>query len=66
MFESVSGGRETSTLTLFAIVMDKAMVHTCIEAAEAITGDLEATPTAMMAAWPLPIVKGFPKSNKEA
>jgi len=66
VFESVSGEREACTLTLFAVVADEAKVHACIDAAEAVIGDLDAAPTAMIAAWPLPVVKGFPKSNKEA
>jgi hypothetical protein len=66
MFEPVSGEREACTLTLFAVVADEAAVHTCIDATEAVTGDLDAVPTAMVAAWPLPIVKGYPKSKGEA
>ena len=66
MFESVSGEREACTLTLFAVVADEATVHTCVDATEAVIGDLDAAPTAMIAAWPLPVVKGFPKSKREA
>jgi hypothetical protein len=66
MFEPVSGEREACALTLFAVVADEATVHTCIDATEAITGDLDAAPTAMIAAWPLPVVKGFPKSKRQA
>ena len=66
MFESVSGEREACTLTLFAVVADEPTVHACIDAAEAIIGDLDAVPTAMIAAWPLPILKGLPKSKREA
>ena len=66
IFEPVSGEREACTLTLFAVVADEATVQTCIDAAEAVIGDLAAAPTAMIAAWPLSIVKGFPKSKREA
>lgn len=64
MFESVGGEREACTLTLFAVVADEATVHACIDAAEAVLGDLDAAPTSMIAAWPLPVVKGFPKSKR--
>ena len=66
MFESVSGEREACTLTLFAVVADETTVQACIDAAEAVIGDLDAAPTAMLAVWPLPIVKGFPKSQRGA
>ena len=66
MFEPVSGEREACTLTLFAVVADEAKVHACIDAAEAILGDLDAAPTSMHAAWPLPVVKGFPKLKRGA
>jgi hypothetical protein len=66
LFESMSGEREACTITLFAVVADEEAVHACIDAAEAAIGELEAAQTAMVAAWPLPIVKGFPKSKGEA
>ena len=61
MFETISGEREATTLTLFAAVPDEAMVQACLEATEAVIGDLDSDPTAMFAAWPLHFVKGFPK-----
>jgi len=63
LFQPVSGEREACTLTLFAVVADEATVHACIDAAEDIIGNLDAAPTALIAAWPLPVVKGFPKSQ---
>jgi hypothetical protein len=66
MFESSSGEREACTLTLFAVLADEAMVHACIDAAEAVIGDLDSAPTSMVAAWPLHVVKGFPKAKREA
>jgi hypothetical protein len=66
IFESMSGEREACTLTLFAVVADEATVHACVDATEAVIGDLDAVPTAMIAAWPLPVVKGFPKSKRGA
>ncbi len=65
MFEPVSGDREACTLTVFAIVPDEANVHMCIAAAEEVVGDLDHAPTAMVAAWPLTIVKGFPRSSEK-
>jgi hypothetical protein len=66
MFESVSGERQACTITLFAVVADEVTVQACIHAVEVVLGDLDAAPTAMIAAWPLPIVKGFPKSKRGA
>lgn len=61
LFESVSGEREVTTLTLFAVVADEASVQACLTATEALVGDLDSSNTAKFAAWPLLIVKGFPK-----
>lgn len=65
MFEPLSGEREACTLTVFAFVPNEATVNACITAAEAVIGDLDAAPTAMLAAWPLPIVKGIFKSREK-
>jgi hypothetical protein len=61
MFETISGEREATTLTLFAVVPDEATVQACLSATESLIGDLDSNPTAMFAAWPLLVVKGFPK-----
>jgi hypothetical protein len=47
-------------------VADEATVQACIDATEAVIGDLDAAPTSMIAAWPLPVIKGFPKSKRGA
>jgi hypothetical protein len=59
MFETVSGGRQQCSVTLFGVVADEAMVQQCIAQAETVVGDLDAATNTMLVAWPLPIVKGF-------
>ena len=61
MFENLSGMQEVCSLSLFGIVPDEAAVHACITAAESVLGDLDGSRVAMLAAWPLPIVKGSPR-----
>jgi len=61
MFETLSKGRRQCSVTLFGVVADEAMVQQCIAQAETVIGDLDAATNAMLVAWPLPIVKGFPK-----
>lgn len=61
MFENLGRGRRQCSVTLFGIVPDEATVQQCIAQAETIVGDLDAATNAMLVAWPLPIVKGFPK-----
>ena len=47
--------------TLFTIVETEETVQACIKAAERIVGDLNEPNTGVLAAWPLPIVKGAPR-----
>ncbi len=54
-------GHEASTRTLFAIVRDEQTVHQCIAQAESVLGPLQASPTAILAAWSLSILHGHPK-----
>jgi hypothetical protein len=61
MFEKLDKGQHQCSVTLFGIVSDEMVVQQCIEQAETVIGDLDASPNAMFAAWPLPIIKGFPK-----
>ncbi len=61
MFETLSRGRQQCSVTMFGIVADEATVQQCIAQAETVTGDLDTATNALLAAWPLPIVKGFPK-----
>ncbi|MDH5508079.1 MAG: hypothetical protein OEZ02_12730 [Anaerolineae bacterium] len=46
--------------TLFTIVKGTETVRQCIEAAEAIVGNLSEPNTGVMASWPLTVVKGVP------
>lgn len=53
---------EAGNITLFTIVPDEAAVGACLEAAEAITGDLDGRDTGVLAAWELGTVKGVPSA----
>jgi hypothetical protein len=57
----LTAGREVSTRTLFAIVRDEQTVQQCITQAESVLGPMQASPNTVLAAWPLPIVHGYPK-----
>jgi len=59
------GGHEASTRTLFGIVHDEGAVQHCIAQAESVLGPLAASPNALLAAWPLPIVHGYPKAEPD-
>lgn len=60
MFEKLAHGHRQSSVVLFGIAKDEAMVQQCITQAETVIGDLDTLRNAMLVAWPLPIVKGFP------
>jgi hypothetical protein len=53
-------GPERPNFTLWAIVPDEDTVQRCLAAAEQIVGDLDEPGNGVLAAWPLPIVKGVP------
>lgn len=59
MFEKLE--KDQCSVTLFGIVKDEATVQQCLAQAETVIGDLDTAPNAMFAAWPLSLVKGFPK-----
>ena len=61
MFEKLEHRQRQSSVVLFGIARDEAMVQQCIALAETVTGDLDVAKNAMFVAWPLPIVKGFPR-----
>ena len=61
LFEKMDKGQQQCSVTLFGIVSDEMVVQQCIEQAETVIGDLDEAPNAMLAAWHLPIIKGFPK-----
>jgi len=54
---------EESHYTLFTIVPDESVVTRCLEAAEAVVGDLNQANTGVLAAWPLSVVKGVPAAG---
>jgi hypothetical protein len=60
-FEKLEHRQRQSSVVLFGIAEDEAMVQQCIAQAETVIGDLDTAQYAMMIAWPLPIVKGFSK-----
>ena len=63
MFENLGRSEQRQcSVTLFGIVADEATVQQCITLAETIVGDFDTAANAILAAWPLPIVKGFPKN----
>ena len=53
--------KDQCSVTLFGIVKDETAVQQCLAQAETVIGDLDTVPNAMFAAWPLSLVKGFPK-----
>jgi nitrogen regulatory protein P-II 1 len=57
------GSESEGHFTLFAIVPSETFVQRCLEATESIVGDLDGPNTGVLAAWPLPIVKGVPQGN---
>jgi hypothetical protein len=59
----MSGDEEIHN-TLFTIVQDETMVQKCLKAAESIVGDLDQPNSGVLAAWPIPIVKGVPFKNE--
>jgi hypothetical protein len=63
MFERLAQGRQQCSVTLFGVVSDEAMVQQCIAQAESVIGDLDTAENAMFVAWPLPIVRGFPRKT---
>jgi nitrogen regulatory protein PII len=54
---------EESHYTLFTIVPDESVVTRCLEAAQAVVGDLNKANTGILAAWPLSVVKGLPATG---
>jgi len=65
-FDQLADRLERGNYTLFALVDDEGTVHQCIEAAEAVVGDLQGPNTGVLAAWPVPIIGGLPKRRGES
>lgn len=57
-----TGDVEEGHVTLLAVVDSEAVVLECLEATEALVGDLSNPQTGVFAAWPLVVVKGVPKN----
>lgn len=53
--------------TLFTIVKGEQVVQACLQAAENVVGSLDDPHSGVLAAWPVPIVKGVPEQlrNRE-
>jgi hypothetical protein len=60
LFEGVGHARERCSFTLFAVVPDDETLGQCMDKAEGVVGGFGAPGNAMLAAWPLPIVRGYP------
>jgi len=60
VFERLAQGQRQCSVTLFGVVRDEAMVQQCIVQAESAIGGFDIAENAMLVAWPLPIVRGFP------
>lgn len=62
-FEQLGPEFEQGNHTLFMLVPDEDLVGRCIEAIEAVVGDFSAPNTGVLAAWPVPLVRGLPKDR---
>jgi len=60
-----TGDVEEGHVTLLAVVDGEAVVQECLEATEALIGDLSNPQTGVFAAWPLVVIKGVPKNYPE-
>ena len=65
-FEQLAERLERDNYTLFALVDDESAVQRCLEAAEAVVGNLQGPNTGVLAAWPVPIIGGLPKRRGES
>ncbi len=66
-YASLAGAaRQENHITLFVVVENRTIVEKCIEATEAIVGDLNKPNTGILTAWELGIVKGLPTSELPA
>ena len=56
---------EEGHLTLVAVVPNEQIVHACLQATEALIGDLNQPHTGVFTAWPLSLVKGVVTTPEE-
>jgi hypothetical protein len=64
LFESLGSVREQCSFTLFAVVPDDRALNDCMAKAESVVGSFDASGNGMLAAWPLPIVRGYPECTE--
>lgn len=62
-FHRLLQGSREGHYTLFTIIESEDILQSCIEATEAIVGDLSQPHTGILAAWPAPLVRGAPKPD---
>lgn len=65
-FEQLADRLERGNYTLLALVEDESIVERCIAAVEAVVGNLDEPNTGVLAAWPVPIVRGAARRREEA
>jgi hypothetical protein len=65
LYQTAGSLIEEGHVTLLAIVADEQKARLCLQATEALVGDLSGPNTGVFAAWPLALVKGLPKSYTE-
>lgn len=61
-FEQLGTLMEQSNYTLFTVV-DESLVEPCVAAVEKVLGCLDQPNTGVLAAWPVPMVRGLVKSS---
>lgn len=65
LFQAAGPLIEEGHVTLLAIVADEEKAQICLQATEALVGDLSGPNTGIFAAWPLALVKGLAKTYHE-
>lgn len=65
LYRTASPLVEEGHLTLLAVVADEEKARLCLQATEALVGDLSGPNTGVFAAWPLALIKGLPKTYHE-
>ncbi|NLG29185.1 MAG: hypothetical protein GX557_14840 [Chloroflexi bacterium] len=58
-FEGSTESQLKDNITLFVIVPDEPAAQTCIDAIEAVVGDLREPNNGVLASWPLTVTKGL-------
>ena len=58
--------QEVGNATLFMMVEDEEMIHTCLDAIEKVVGDLDEPNTGVFSAWPVSFMKGIRSHRGDA